>query len=335
MQVKAAAVHRLNKQKDMSDAVLIPGQALLANTDALRDLLVDILRTYNNKTAQRTGVFDTNTQTYPFSQRLSEYRNGSIDFLTFTHLATEHLHGVIKTKLWATGGYFFFVHYEEKGVEFVLVVKLTQTQGQVFNEKMTEVTNANHLSTDRIQQAGRINLRDLDKEHHRYLTFVSAKEGGRASEYFVGFLGCSDATKPKVETNRLVTALNKFCESRKLDLAASSQLKRRAYDHARDCSMAKPPRQISLQALSNMILPDEPQAFIEYINSVEEDVRPTDDFIVDKSALKKLVGYSYKDENLNIWMSTQFKINHKVRIEKDKLVIDNPPSRLRDELEGS
>ncbi|WP_353098181.1 nucleoid-associated protein [Stenotrophomonas lactitubi] len=328
MKIVSAVAHRILKKQNAMGAQATFATSVLENTPELEELVSELLNTFNTKTAQRTGKFEVESEQYPFSGHMQKYLNGTATFLNFTTSSLKQLAFLIQNVYPASGGFILFAHYQVSAGEFMVVAKLNDTEGKVFNEDMSKVLKNSHLSLDKLSHVGRVNISAWQLDEYKYLTFVNAREGGKSSDYFVTFLGCSMATKPRVDTKRLVTVVEEFCLEKAMDEPVANAFKKSVFDHVKSIPKGGT---VSLLTLANAVWPEDPQHFTTFINSSSN--APSDDFSADATSLKALVSYSVKMPGMKLWMTAEFKEQHQVRFNnKDELIISNAAA-IRGELE--
>lgn len=329
MEVLEAAVHRLVKMSQSTTCEARPASAPLVSSDRLRDLVRSLVDTYNKRTSQRTGTFDADTEHYPFSDRLRAYLDDSESFFELTKWALNHLRHEMEKVFFATGGYIFFAKYRVSAGEFFVVAKLTDADGQAFSEDLTEVRPARHISTDRLQQVGRVNLNGWRQSSGKYLTFVSAREGSQSADYFTRFLGCAAATNARSETQKLVHVISDYCKHRSMDEQKTTQFKQVAHDTL----VARQKASLSLSGLANAVEPSDPEAFISFVN--EHPDAPSDEAMLDGRSLKALISYTIKMDGATLNMTRQFKIKHEVKVTDggDLLIRNIDAEAVRRQLE--
>lgn len=318
MEVLDAAVHRMIKASGGKECEVDPAEAPLEPSDLLNRLVSRLLETYNRRTSHRNGTFDPDVETYPFSTHLRSNVNGESSFFDLTKWAIGRLQRLMAKQVFATGGYIFFAKYRVNAGDFFVVAKLTDAVGESFSDDMTKVESARHISTDRLQQVGRVNLDGWAEQSGKYLTFVNAREGGQSANYFLEFLGCSEPTNGPTETKKLVAVIDEYCGERELAEPEALALKRAAHTHLK--AMKGEP--LSIAALANVIHPDDPAAFIEFVNNHEH--APTDGATIDGNSLRSLVRYVVKMKDATLSMSAAFKIEHNVEVtDTGDLIIHN------------
>jgi len=136
----------------------------------------------------------------------------------------------------------------------------------------------------------------------------------------------------KVESGKLAAVVDEFCKQSIATQLISADdavaVMRRVFDYAIGQTKAREP--ISLQAVAAVVTPDNAEVFMEYLNNHPN--RPTDEFIADRGSLRKLADYVFSSKELKISMSHQFKTDHRVRVENNNLIIENPPVELVETL---
>lgn len=330
MEIIDAAVHQLLKTAQAKGCVAKVAAGPMVVDEALTELVRAISDTYSRRTSQRTGTFGSEAH-YPFPKNLRTYIFDGGDFFAFTQWAADELALRIADELFANGGYVFFCNYRVPQGQFLLVAKLTNASGASFSEDMTHATPSVYLNVRELQQVGRINVGGWKDNAKKYLTFVSAKESGHASDYFVKFLGCAEVASNTVETNKLVSVMQAFCEDQKLSEEDSSALRQRAYDYARGLPGGTA---MSLAAMANAAWPDNPEQLTTFINA--NDDAPSDDLVPTPAALKRLINWKLKMKGMTLNMTDQFKTEHKVEITYGKhLVIHNVSEDIIQELGGA
>lgn len=325
---KNAAVHKIVKQHRLKGAQLVHSTELKCDTE-LERLLTGILATYNQRLAHRTGVFDRDDMARPFADYLDAFLRDD-DYFKFTRVAASHLRNIMDGIVFASGGYILFVHYTTGGRDFLLCVKLTEVDGQIFDLDNGAVTSTPHLATENLQQAARINLDGYASRNGQYLNLVSKRNDRDASEYFEQFIGFTSQHNPAAQTASLVRAIRDFCKKQNFSEEQANVVQTLAHDHL--FSLAKQDQSVSLATLSAVVSPDDPPVFMEYINSLDQP--PTDGFPPKTKELKPLIKIHIKLHGLTLSMTRDFKEAHGVHVDDDgSLVIANVPDFVREQLE--
>lgn len=330
MEIIDAAVHQLLKAAQAKGCVAKVAAGPMVVDEALTELVRAISDTYSRRTSQRTGTFGSEEH-YPFPKNLRSYIFEGGEFFAFTKWAVDELALRIADELFANGGYVFFCNYKVPQGQFMLVAKLTNSSGAAFSEDMTHATPSVYLNVRELQQVGRINVNGWKDHAKKYLTFVSAKEGGHASDYFVNFLGCAEVASNTAETSKLVKVMHEFCDDQKMSEEDSTAFRQRVYDYARAIPAGTA---MSLGAMANAAWPDNPEQLTTFINANED--APSDDIVPTPTALARLINWRLKMKGMTLNMTDQFKTTHRVEIKNGKnLIIHNVSEDIIQELGGT
>ena len=331
MQVINAAVHLVKKKMHVEVETIEEAGEALTPSEHLDDLVVQILDSYNNRCAQQSGVFQKDTIAYPLAAQAERMLEG-LSLLELSLSMLGRIEQLMNQQLASTGGHLLFVHYERGGDSYLLIVKLQTAPGQIFRG-LTAVEDAHHLSVDTLQVAARINLSSWkDARGERYVTFVSKREQGHTSNYFRDFIGCDVEADNRVESKKLATVVNDFVKAKIVagemtDEEGVTRM-RHVFDHAE--SVRKKRENISLSDVASLVWPAQSEQFTAFLNAHPSP--PVDQFPPDRTSLRLLSDYSFNSKEFKITMSHQFKTQHNVTVDKNRLVIENPPERLVEEL---
>lgn len=332
MQVINAAVHFIKKKMHIEVENIDEAEEALAHSQHLVDLVNQILDTYNNRCAQQSGVFQKDTVAYPLAAQAEKLLDG-LSLLDLSRSMLGRIKQLLNQQLASTGGHLLFVHYERNGDSYLLIVKLQTSPGQIFRG-LTAVEDAHHLSVDTLQVAARINLSSWKAVRgERYVTFVSKREQGHTSNYFRDFIGCDVEADNRVESKKLATVVNDFVKAKieagELTDEEGVTRMRHVFDHSE--SVRKKRENISLSDVASLIWPEQSEHFTAFLNAHASP--PVDQFPPDRTSLRLLSDYSFNSKEFKITMTHQFKTQHNVTIDKNRLVIENPPERLVEELQ--
>ena len=334
MELVSAAVHFIRKamhqqiqEVDQADEEVHPSQELL-------DLVNQVLETYNNRCAQQAGVFQADMVAYPLAAQAEKFIREELNLLEFSISVLGRIQQLMNNQLASTGGHLLFAHYRRNGDSFLLIVKLQTVQGQIFRS-LTEVQDASHLSVDTLQVAARINLTSWQEARsERYVTFVSKREQRHTSNYFRDFIGCDVQAESRQESKKLATVVSDFVKAKmksgELNEEDAASRMKHVFEHAD--GVIKRRETLSLDEVAAIVWPAERELFTRFLN--EHPSPPVDNFSPDRNSLRSLSGYSYQSKEFKIAMTHEFKTTHNVTIDAHRLVIENPPERLIQELQN-
>lgn len=334
MDIVNAAVYELVKNRNEQGATVRPPKdGEIERSDSLNGLLQKVLQSYNSRCSRHSGSFEEDVENFRFSVNLKDFLDGDNGFIDFTAVAMERLRNAIKDVTFASGGFLIFVRYTHNERDMFLVAKLNKESGEFFSANLSEVVESSYLNVDNLQVAARVDVNAWSANEDRYLTFVMKQDKGRPSDYFKDFIGCRIDQDSKVESKKLVRVVKDFVaaqiENNAIPADFAPDLQQRAYDYVEALHRQDPTATLCFEALSNAVWPEEPQAFLEFINGHDE--QPSTGFIPDRTALKSLSNINYKSKELTLKTTYRFKQQH-IRVDGDSVVIENAPDKLISEL---
>jgi len=190
------------------------------------------------------------------------------------------------------------------------------------------VVDSVHLDMSHLRVAGRIDLTTWLADGDRYISFLR----GRAdvSGYFKLFLGCNDLQVPLAESKKLVTALDDFADQNQLAPDAREALFSLA--HAYLTGLSKNGDEVELEAFSNHVWPQAPQALRNVLSETDRDI--SSGFVPDQRALKRLVKLEGKSQYWKLSFDRKGLLNRDIVYDavNGTLTLQNLPDRLREEL---
>lgn len=334
MEIENAVAHRLIKPRNARGAEVRPADAELDRTDELNELLTAVLDSYNNRSSRFSGSFEPDEENYRFSVSMRAMLAGESNFLAFSLTALERLRLKIEDVVFASGGYLLLVRYTHQQRDFLLVAKLNAQTGSIFSEDLHRVIRSDHLNLDRLQVAARVDLGAWRAGADRYLSFVLKRDKDNGpSDYFQDFIGCRVDQDSKVESRKLVQVVKDFshhmAETGALPAEQVPDVQQRAYDYVEAVRRGETPRLEAFDLLANAMWPDEPDTFLRFLNGHADP--PSAGFVPDRTTLKRLSNIDFKSREISVKMTYAYKQQH-VRIEGSRVVIENAPDRLIQEL---
>jgi nucleoid-associated protein len=179
-----------------------------------------------------------------------------------------------------------------------------------------------------LRVAGRVDLTAWQNGAERYISFLKSR--GDVAEYFQLFLGCSDLLIALEESKKLVIGLERLAEEMKLDSEKRDRLLAAAHQYLNELGKEKTP--ISLDAMTNHLWPEDPDAFRKILAS--EDLALSDGFVPDRRAIKALVKFEGKSKFWKLNFDRKAIRCGDLRYDKktDTIVLSSIPEELRKEL---
>ncbi|UUS14337.1 nucleoid-associated protein [Stenotrophomonas sp. CD2] len=337
MEILNAVAHKVNKDRGVKGASLAEAKGELARTDELNSLMLTLLDSYNNRSSRFAGSFEEDEDNYRFSVHLRDHLDGKTSFIDFSIHAGRRLVVSMNDVIFAGGGYMLLLRYTHQQRDMLMVAKLNPQSGAIFSDDLDKVVRAPYLNLDRLQVAARIDLAAWLAGGQRYLSFVLKKnKDDGPSDYFEDFVGCKVDQDSKVESKKLVLVVKDFASSlvdaEAMPAGDVPDLQRRAFDYVESLRKSDSPRLDDFEGLANAIWPDEPTAFLHFLNGHES--APSAGFLPDATSIKALSDINYKSKELSLKMTYTFKQGH-VHLDGTTVIIKQAPEKLIQELNES
>ncbi len=324
-------IHRVLKKAGATEASIKTREEVLNVSVEVEDLVRDILNVYNSKSARAYGIFNPDTENYPFSKYVKSYLSDQALFVKFTHNSMVRLQNRIKDATLATGGYIAFIHYKTEMKNYVMVVMLNDKGGTAIDEATLEVNKTMHLDLDKLHFAARLNVTDWETDtSSKYLSFIKGRGTEGISKYFREFLGCDEFTESKRLTEKLVQAVKDFGDAKNLLEEDKQALKKLCFDYCEKKRKSREP--VLLDELANHVWEIVPNEFLEFVN--DEKYQLTSGFEPHAGSLRRLYRFSGKEKGLTISFDSEL-LGKRVHYDKAKqtLTINGLPQDLKQELD--
>lgn len=333
MPIRHCIVHFIEKKPDASPATAHLAEQVLASSEALENLLVDLSDSYNAKPSKAWGFFQPDESSYPFSTWLASYLKEDLDFLSFSQKACEQLKTLMEESNLAVGGYVLFAHFQQGMTDYLSIALLHHSQGVAVTENLA-IATAQHLDLGQLHLAARINLSEWqnNQQSKQYISFIKGKNGKKVSDYFRDFIGCQEGVDAPSETRTLLKAFSDFVESEDLAEEQAKEKTDALVDYANiQTRQGKP---MLMDELSEVLDEENPQAFYNYIRNKDYGLSP--EIPADKRTLNQFRRFTGRAEGLSISFESHL-LGSKIEYDEsqDCLIIHNVPTKLKDQLKRS
>jgi len=330
--INHAIIHKLVKEKHGRATVVERGTDLTI-TDPVKKLVLDIHDLYASRASKGYGRFESDEINYPSARILrTVFKDNEMEFLEASKLLLKVLATKADLVALATGGYVLMAHVtNQANISWFIVAIINNVDGNAIDDASLEVINAVHVDLKNLRVAGRVNITDWlggDTET-RYVGFL--KQHGEVADYFKIFLGCNELIADTEETKKLVTVLKRFAKDEGLDQKKEEDFLQSAYNFCLERN--KNDELLSLEALSNVIWPNEPQKLQKAF--VENNVQISDGFVPDGRSIKSLMRMKYKTDYWSIDLDRHALSSGYAHYNQTKgeLTLRNLPNGLKAELD--
>jgi nucleoid-associated protein YejK len=323
MKLKHIVLHQIIKEQ-MGKPTLKTSDSLLPISEVTEEFVDKIIKSYAAKNPTY-GVFEKNKEIYPFQTYVEGFRKGG-SFLNFSKKAMKILKKEIDSPT-TTGGYVVFILYSESKVDFLITIMLDNSISFSVNDANLTIKKLQSLDIERLARANRINFDKWKNDEPQYLSFIKGTRG--ISLYFQKFIGSTDLTSSRENTNNLKDAMAKYMG----DKGYTSEEKKSAYHKVNDYAKQKYDMDEDLELNAIAVLIDEmtPEGFTNYIQD-NEDLEVSGSFrVTQKTHLKFLTWQTVKEKGYSLEFDRGL-IGKKIRKIGSDIVIKNVPAGVLKEF---
>ncbi|QQU02365.1 nucleoid-associated protein [Myroides odoratus] len=266
MIIKKIVFHQIIKESDSLDVTLNLSEDIIRIDEDVEVFVERLIKSFNQKYPTQ-GIFEDNTDLYPFQKYFANCLNEEFDFIDFTHRSMSILENKISVPN-ATGGYVVFLLYENLQQDFLITIMLDKSEQFTVNDLNLGIEKLKTLDLDKIARGSRLNITKWKDESNLYLSFI---KGTRTlSNYFIQFIGATDITSSKENIRKLYENVNNYLLSTSYTQNKKERLKEKISDYLTNRFEKK--ELVELQAISGILFPEDPNNFIEYLHLNNSDV---------------------------------------------------------------
>lgn len=329
--IRGLVVHKFEKLPH-ADGEIVPRETLIAVSPPVQRLVDALHSLYSEKPGKGYGKFEEDEDTYPMPRRVRAYfTEKTDDFYTFSLAAMSILKGKADSAGFSTGGYVLIAHINNGAHDFLMFALVTDTVGSAITDTL-DIEDRAHIDLNKFRLAGRIDLTGWSNNEERYIGFLKGGKSEDVSGYFRHFMGCDFAVLPRVETRKLVGALQQFAKANIEDDAQRDAWLQRVSDICED--LAKREEAFSIERFSNEMWPDNPELVRTALAA--EELQLSDGFVPDRSALKQLVKFKATTKLWKLEFDRQAIASGDVHYNKNQgtITLRNLPDSLKRELDS-
>jgi len=320
MDLKNIVLHQLIKEEGGQPKLNCSDHTLPIDSKDIIDFIERFLKIYNRKRPTQ-GTFKDDAENYPFQKYVQEYIEGG-DFLEFSKKAMSALKRAIdfpSTK----GGYVVFIHYIQKGVDFIVTTMLDNSAQFAVDEVQLSIEKLKTLNLDELVRANRVNINKWQNGEEAYLTFIKGKR--QVSKFFQVFIGNTDLTSSRINAGNLKNAMQDYMRLKDYDQEKKSKIYNdvKSYVH----KMIKQEKDIELKSVSAIINPEEPSFFEDF--TIDQDRPVSGSF---RSTLNTDFNFLYqsivKEEGYKLTFEKELVKQGKIKRSGNNIVIKNVDNNI-------
>lgn len=331
MEIREAIVHGFDKAAQSYDVKFHPREDNSSVDEMMQYLGEEVLKVYGRR-SDTSGTFDTDETTYPFSNLLANYYHQGNSLLEFSVAACNLIAAQMRESYFATGGYAFFIRYVSQGCDWLLVMMLKLKPGTSIEPETLELLPSLSFDISHLHEAARINLDKWTAGDQPYLSFIKKSTGKEdVTKYFRLSLGCTDYTDSRFNTQKIIEALDRYCEENGIQGDNRLDARKQLHDYFEEKNHHPEDKSVSLVSLSARINDNDPDAFRNFVK--DRDIPVSDVFTPSKTIYGKLRRIRRKFGNVSVSFSAEDVEQDVVDYDGDgTLFIRNIPESLMQDI---
>src|SRR5690554_6924139 len=205
MELKNIVLHHIKRIENQNPELNISNNLLDKDNATVIAFVKKLIKNFGERNPTY-GTFQEDVLAYPFQELVKDYRVED-SFLNFSEKSMKLLEKEIKVPK-AKGGYVVFLHYSQSEIDFLITIMLDKADQFTINDDNLDIKKLKVLDIDKIARANRINLNKWANGDDLYLSFIKGTRD--VSGYFQKFIGSTDLTSSKKNSQNLKNALSKY-----------------------------------------------------------------------------------------------------------------------------
>lgn len=294
MELKNIVLHHIKREENQSPELNISDHLLDKTDSIVKEFVSKLIKSFGAKNPTY-GEFHEDVLAYPFQNLVQDYRLDE-DFLEFSKESMKLLEKEIQVPQ-AKGGYVVFTHYKNNDIEFLITIMLDKAEQFTINDESLDIKKLKTLDIDKLARANRINLYKWENGDDLYLSFIKGTRD--VSSYFQKFIGNTDLTSSKKNSQNLKDAISKYMRSENFTDEQKEKANREIADYLQrqfDNNL-----DVEVTSVSAHLNPDNPLSFINYIQN-DDDLEVSGNYRLSRKAdfnifhRAKITGNGFKVE---------------------------------------
>jgi nucleoid-associated protein len=331
------ALHFLSKKEETGEVILRlgPESAELTQEGAKTTHFVDGLHAiYNAKGSKAYGSFSTlpsEGDAARFVDLMESYLTEQQSFYNFSTQAANVLKNEIEKYDIEETGYLVICHYEYMGGRYLLVAVIPVSEHYSVDGELN-ISAAQHLDTNKIQLAARIDLFDYKENGNgnRYISFIKGRAGRKVSDFFLEFLGCEEGLNAKEQTQTLVQAVEDYVAVNQLDPAEKQKTRKDLLSYCKEQKASS--QDVSIQEVGKVIeSAGTEQDFYQFCQTQSYPIEES--FPHEQAVVNKITKYSGYGNGISLsFERSHFGDDVVYNPHNDSLTIYKVPPNLKEQL---
>ena len=327
MILKNIVLHHIKREENQTPVLNTSDHLLDKNNITVKELVEKLIKSFGSKNPTY-GTFQDDVLAYPFQNLVKSYRDNN-DFLAFSVESMKLLEKEIQVPQ-AKGGYVVFTHYQQNGINFLITIMLDKAEQFTINDGSLDIKKLKTLDIDKLARANRINFDKWENGVDLYLAFIKGTR--HVSNYFQKFIGNTDLTSSKKNSQNLKEAISKYQRINRFDEETKEKVNSQISGYLQEQYNSN--SDIELNAISAHLNQAVPNSFIEFVQN-EDDIEVSGSFRLSRKAdfnvfhRAKLTGHGFKFE----FEKNLIKQRKIIREGNDVIIKDLPEELLDNQFE--
>lgn len=294
MELKNIVLHHIKREENQSPILNLSDHLLDKNDATVKEFVEKLVKSFSSKNPTY-GEFQKDKIAYPFQNLVSDYRNND-DFLKFSTESMKLLDKEIQVPQ-AKGGYVVFTHYKRNQTEFLITIMLDKSEQFTINDDNLDIRKLKTLDIDKLARANRVNIEKWENNDDLYLSFIKGTRD--VSGYFQKFIGNTDLTSSKKNSQNLKDAISKYMRKEDFNDDQKEEANQKISDYL--LRQFQKEEDVEINSISAHINPDNPNGFIEFVQ-YDDEIEVSGNYRLSQKAdfnifhRAKLTGNGYKVE---------------------------------------
>lgn len=333
MKIKRITIHQIEKKQGVSEAHLVTSDSLISIDDKVQFLVEKLNDAFKKDEKVIRTEFLEDEDLFQKSLRMFADKVNNDAFYKYTTESIKRIVKLLQATPLATGGYFVFVNYKYRNIDYSGVFIVRDSEEVIFNRNDKNIFVVNKttiINTDKLAMAVRIDLDRLSKKQDRYLQFTHKLSS--ASNYFSEWIEANLLDKSVDDTKaliKLIDGLTNFpVDPETGNSFDSDKFREKVFDHINSSG-----RVVRLRELGKTFW-DDSNFLTDYID--ENNINISHQFQAVSTILGRLKKYEIKSGKIKLSFSRADIESGRVKVGNDnQIIITNMTLRTKfDELDG-
>jgi nucleoid-associated protein len=324
MKLNNIIIHKIEKQPNQKAKEPKYSKDILPiNNPVVTEFAEALSKAYFNKKSKFYTNFKEENNL--FKTHLDNYLSRNLEYVEFTKKLTNLLKEEMNKKAQSKGGFLVFMDYVSRvNFHYLFVALLDNKNDFSIEEDTLEIIKQMSLNIEHMAMASVINITKYSNKKNDYLTFLRGLR--EIPDYFIDFIGADKDRKRDIRelTKKWVNAIEDFFEKRNITTQEQENIVSDLINKIKFLNRDNE-QIITSEMIANIIYPQNPDKFLEFIYDEEKDLALPNEFEkLDIASLKTLSIISYQNKSKNFAIKFKKKdFGNIITIEDGKLIIDD------------